>query len=253
MRSIRSFLNLDTPDLAKIWHLHHRAYGSKSDCTVVAWDHAVLAKPFFRNEQLLMAEDSSEGMVGFAHWGKNPEAQCVGKDVGILHRLCVRPGEDEDAIASELIEASLQAMKLEGHDRCVGIGAFDDSIFYIGVADGDGYLARPWAWRLVAERGLWALRSVDVSACVQNQADGRAAAYDLDPGGFRSWCGVLDRSHEPLCGRIGLVQRRSADRAVDLFDIGMFAAFADRAQADGSGRDRSEHSSACADLAAIGI
>jgi predicted N-acetyltransferase YhbS len=121
VRSIRSFLNLDTPALAKIWHLHHQAYRSKSDCTVVAWDHAVLAKPFFRNEQLLIAEDSSEEIVGFAHWGKNPEAQRVGKGVGILHRLCVRPGEDEDAIASELIEASLQAMMLEGHERCVGI------------------------------------------------------------------------------------------------------------------------------------
>lgn len=140
MRSIRSFLNLDTPALAKIWHLHHQAYRSKSDCTVVAWDHAVLAKPFFRNEQLLMAEDSLEGIVGFAHWGTNPEAQRVGKGVGILHRLCVRPGEDEDAIASDLIEASLQAMTLEGQKRCVGIGAFDDSIYYIGVAEGDGFL-----------------------------------------------------------------------------------------------------------------
>jgi len=140
VRSIRSFLNIDTPSLAKIWFLHHQAYRSKSDCTVVAWDHAVLAKPFFRNDEFLIAEDSQEGIVGFAHFGRNPEAVGVGKDAGILHRICVRPGEDEDAIAHELIAACLERMRGDCLPRCVGIGAYHDSIFYIGVAEGDGFL-----------------------------------------------------------------------------------------------------------------
>jgi hypothetical protein len=140
VRSIRSFLNVDTPSLAKIWFSHHHAYSSRSDCTVVAWDLGVLAKPFFRSDELLVAEDPKEGIVGFIHFGRNPEARSLGKDAGILHRLCVRPGEDEDAIASELLSQGLQRMANESLKRCVGLGAFHDSIFYIGIAEGDGFL-----------------------------------------------------------------------------------------------------------------
>lgn len=140
MRSIRSFLNVDTPSLAKIWYLHHQAYSSKSDCTVVSWDLGVLAKPFFRSDELLVAVDPHEGLIGFIHFGRNPEASSLGKDSGIVHRLCVRPGEDEDAIASELLSEGLQCMAKESLKRCVGLGAFHDSIFYIGIAEGDGFL-----------------------------------------------------------------------------------------------------------------
>lgn len=140
MRSIRSFLNVDTPSLAKIWCLHHQAYCSKSDCTVVAWDLGILAKPFFRSDEFLVAQDSQEGLVGFIHFGRNPEAHSIGKDSGIVHRLCVRPGADEDAIASELLTECLQWMAKERLVRCVGLGAFHDSVFYIGIAEGDGFL-----------------------------------------------------------------------------------------------------------------
>lgn len=140
MRSIRSFLNVDTPALAKIWHLHQQAYKSKSDCTVAAWDHAVLAKPFFRNDQLLVAVDSQEGVVGFIHYGRNPQARSLGKDVGILHRLCVRPGEDQDAVAAELIAETFSNLVKDDLNRCVGTGAFHDSIYYIAIAEGDGFL-----------------------------------------------------------------------------------------------------------------
>ena len=140
MWSIRSFLNVDTPLLAKIWHLHHAAYGSKSDCTVMAWDQAVLAKPYFHNDDLLIAEDPDEGVVGFLHMGSNPEAGSIGKEAGIVHRLCVRPGQDEDAIAKDLLSQCNRRMGTIGLDRCIGLGAFHDSIFYIGIAEGDGFL-----------------------------------------------------------------------------------------------------------------
>jgi len=139
-RSIRSFLNVDTPALAKIWHLHHQAYGSKSDCTVVGWDHGVLAKPFFSNDDLLVAQDPQEGLVGFIHIGRNLESRSIGVGHGILHRLCVRPGPDEDLIADELIRVGLDKLARMGLSKCVGIGAFHDSVFYIGISEGDGFL-----------------------------------------------------------------------------------------------------------------
>ena len=139
-RSVRSFLNVDTPALAKIWHLHHQAYRSKSDCTVVGWDHGVLAKPFFSNDDLIVAEDPQEGLVGFIHVGCNLESRSIGVGRGILHRLCVRPGPDEDLIADELIRAGLEKLACAGLNEFVGVGAFHDSVFYIGIAEGDGFL-----------------------------------------------------------------------------------------------------------------
>jgi hypothetical protein len=163
VRSIRSFLNVDTPALAKIWHQHHQAFRSKSDCTVASWDQAVLAKPYFRSEQLLIAEDSTQGVVGFVHFGMNPHAKSFGKDSGIIHRLCVRPGEDEDAIAEDLLTESFRNLTSSSVGRCVGIGAFHDSIFYIGVAEGDGFLGvnanDPRLLRWMKNRGFLEVRS----------------------------------------------------------------------------------------------
>jgi hypothetical protein len=140
VRSIRSFLNVDTPALAKIWHLHHQEYRSKSDCTVSSWDQAILAKPYFRSEDLLIAEDTEQGIVGFIHFGTNPHANSLGKDNLIVHQLCVRPGQDEDAIAEDLLTESFRSVSTSSIHRCIGVGAFHDSIFYIGVAEGDGFM-----------------------------------------------------------------------------------------------------------------
>lgn len=139
-RSIRSFLNVDTPALAKIWHLHHQAYRSKSDCTVAGWDHGVFAKPYFSNQDLLIAEDPQEGPVGFIHVGVNPEARSLGVASAIVHKLCVRPGPDEAEIAEELVRSGIESLSLSTLSRCIGTGAFHDSIFYIGIAEGDGFL-----------------------------------------------------------------------------------------------------------------
>jgi hypothetical protein len=130
---------------------------------VASWDQAVLAKPYFRSEQLLIAEDSTQGVVGFVHFGMNPHAKSFGKDSGIIHRLCVRPGEDEDAIAEDLLTESFRNLTSSSVGRCVGIGAFHDSIFYIGVAEGDGFLGvnanDPRLLRWMKNRGFLEVRS----------------------------------------------------------------------------------------------
>jgi hypothetical protein len=122
-----------------------------------------LAKPYFRSEQLLIAEDSTQGVVGFVHFGMNPHAKSFGKDSGIIHRLCVRPGEDEDAIAEDLLTESFRNLTPSSVGRCVGIGAFHDSIFYIGVAEGDGFLGvnanDPRLLRWMKNRGFLEVRS----------------------------------------------------------------------------------------------
>lgn len=141
VRSIRPFQNTDTLSLSKIWEAHHKAYGSKSQCLPFVFDQCVLSKPYFRYSELQLAIDEVSGEAsGWIHFGRNPEAKGIGHDSLIIHRLCVVPGDDESLIASQLLEVAMREGRSNEQTHCCGLGAFDESIYYHGVAEGDGLL-----------------------------------------------------------------------------------------------------------------
>lgn len=141
MWSIRPYQNTDTLRLSKIWEAHHRAYGSGELCTPLVLDQCVLSKPYFRYEDLQVAEETGSGECkGWIHFGINPQARGLGVGHGIVHRLCVAPGPDESEVAAELLLTARKIFQAQGVTQICGLGAFTDSLFYQGISDGDGML-----------------------------------------------------------------------------------------------------------------
>lgn len=143
---IRSFLNTDTPHLSKLWLEHHSVY-SKSTCSVSVWDQCVLSKPYFDRDGLLVAVDAVGLPVGFVHFGfsGNPQGTRLSDTAAILHKICVSPGKDEDAIAEALMHQALKTLKTQGASNCTALGNTERNAFYLGVGEGDhlmGVVAR---------------------------------------------------------------------------------------------------------------
>ncbi len=139
---IRSFLNTDTPSLAKIWAEHHAASGSASRCSVNLWDQCILSKVYFRPENLVLALDANDQAVGVIHFGSgmSDDGGSQAGPTGMIHLLCIAPHADEDSIAAALIEHAVTAIRSTGLNRCLAIGAPDTSLFYLGIADGDNLM-----------------------------------------------------------------------------------------------------------------
>lgn len=137
--SIRSFLNTDTPSLAHIWSDHHSAYGSSSRCNASLWDQCILSKAYFSPDQLLLAMDGSGEVHGLIHFGPalDNDGENLSGDTGMIHRLCIRPHIDEDAIAKLLLEQAHRHLMSVGLTQCLAVGALESSSFYLGIAEGD--------------------------------------------------------------------------------------------------------------------
>ena len=140
--TIRSFLNTDTPALAQLWHDHHAAFHSKSVCPISVWDQCVLSKPFFNSNELLLAINAAKVAIGFVHFGfsSNTDGSRASDSSAILHKICVTPHADEDAIAGALIERALS--HLQGLDamHCTALGTTESNAFYLGVGEGDNLM-----------------------------------------------------------------------------------------------------------------
>ena len=145
--TIRSFLNTDTPFLAKLWNDHHIAFLSKSVCPISVWDQCVLGKPFFQSSGLVLATNQECIPVGFIHFGfaSNQDGSGASLTAAMVHKICIAPSEDEDAIAMALIEHALGAMREKNAITCTALGTTEWNAFYLGVGEGDnlmGVIAR---------------------------------------------------------------------------------------------------------------
>ena len=140
--TIRSFLNTDTPFLAKLWNDHHIAFHSKSVCPISVWDQCVLGKPFFQNSGLVLATNRECIPVGFIHFGfaSNQDGSDSSLTDAMVHKICIAPNEDEDAIAKALFEHALGAMREKNAATCSALGTTELNAFYLGVGDGDNLM-----------------------------------------------------------------------------------------------------------------
>ena len=137
--TIRSFLNTDTPYLAKLWHHHHTAFNSKSACPISVWDQCILSKPFFKCDGLMLVTNQVSVPVGFIHFGfaSNADGSDASDSVAIVHKICVAPSEDEDAIAKVLIDYALIQLRKQNAKTCSALGTTALNAFYLGVGEGD--------------------------------------------------------------------------------------------------------------------
>ena len=139
---IRSFLNTDTPFLAKLWHDHHLAFHSKSACPVSVWDQCVLSKPFFHSNELQLAINAAGIPVGFVHFGfsSNDDGTGISGSEAIVHKICVAPQADEDAIAAALLDRAVSELRARGAVHCNALGTTEANAFYLGVGEGDNLM-----------------------------------------------------------------------------------------------------------------
>ena len=164
---IRSFLNTDTPHLSKFWQEHHSAVHSHSVCSISVWDQCILSKPYFDRDSLLVSVDEHNKPVGFAHFGfaGNLQGTRMSDSLAILHKICVAPSKDEDAIAQSLIQSSLEKLKEHGATNCTALGNSERNAFYLGVGDGDnlmGVVARDVrTQRWLAQSGFVSIRPTE--------------------------------------------------------------------------------------------
>lgn len=140
--SLRPYLNTDTPALSKIWLAHHQAVLSNSQCPVNVWDQCVLSKSYFEARQLVVACDDKNTIVGFVHFGPalDPSEQYLSDTVGMIHRCCVEPGINDGAIASQLLSCAISSLRQDGFETCIAYGTSVESLFYLGVAEGDNLM-----------------------------------------------------------------------------------------------------------------
>ncbi len=140
--TIRSFLNTDTPFLAKLWHDHHAAFHSQSACPISVWDQCILSKPFFQSSGLVLASNSDRVPVGFIHFGfaSNADGSDASDSSAIVHKICIAPNINEDAIAKTLIEHAVESLRAKNATNCTALGTKELNAFYLGVGEGDNLM-----------------------------------------------------------------------------------------------------------------
>lgn len=140
--TIRSFLNTDTPYLARLWHEHHAVFHSRSACPISVWDQCILSKPFFHANEFAIAMDLSKKPVGFIHFGfsGNDDGSDASRTDAIVHKICIAPHTDEDTIATLLIEYGLHQLRESNATNCTALGSTEANAFYLGVGEGDNLM-----------------------------------------------------------------------------------------------------------------
>lgn len=120
------------------------------ECKPAVWDACIFSKAYFRADELLLAVSETGEAIGFIHFGMIPtrsdaaqgtenatESTAGQTSVGVIHRLCVNPLPNEEPIAESLIQQAVARLKAAGATVCQGLGGGEDSVFYLGIAEGD--------------------------------------------------------------------------------------------------------------------
>ena len=141
MIEYRSFLNTDPPLLVEIWRKQASIRGQIEAITHSNFDTLIFSKPYFESAGLILAVDVSDGQsvpLGFVHAGFPPTADLSDLDttVGIICQLKIVPGNDAQAIASELLKRACEYLKSRGAQRVHAGCKFPYAPFYLGLYGG---------------------------------------------------------------------------------------------------------------------
>ncbi len=142
MIQYRAFLNNDTPLLVDVWQSEPPQRALAQPVTAAMLEQFVFSKLYFDRHGLIVAEevaaDDTRRVVGFAHAGFGPDAEAtwIGHDVGVVSMLMVRPRDDEDRIARELLERCEQFLQAGGAPQIYAGGCYPHSPYYVGLYGG---------------------------------------------------------------------------------------------------------------------
>lgn len=139
--NIRTFRNTDCPGISKAWNSHYEHFGSSIKINSQRLELFALAKPYFDETKLLVAERENE-IVGFLHSGplSSPDLTDARWDSRSIAALCVKQDEDEDRVAALLLATFLQNSASEGVTECVFKPTLPDCAFYLGLGPADSMI-----------------------------------------------------------------------------------------------------------------
>ena len=133
---VRSFCNTDIPSLCSVWNEH---YGELAPpLNGLRLEFFSLAKPYFDNSQVLVAEEESN-IVGFLHYGPtsdNSGNEACDTSVAIF-ALCVLKLPNEDEVAAALLRSFQQEVERQQIATCRFRPSLPDCAFYLGLGPAD--------------------------------------------------------------------------------------------------------------------
>ena len=90
----------------------------------------------------MLATNQGGVPVGFIHFGfaSNADGSDASDSMAILHKICIAPCEDEDAIAKVLIDYALIQLEKQNAKACSALGTTALNAFYLGVGEGDNLM-----------------------------------------------------------------------------------------------------------------
>ena len=106
--------------MARIWNAQPASKQLAQPLSVAAFEHFVLAKPFFDRHGLLMAEQDGR-VFGFAHAGFGPTASKSGLDtqVGAMCQVLIDPEHHSDQAFDGLLNAAENHLTSRGAKKIV--------------------------------------------------------------------------------------------------------------------------------------
>ncbi len=136
--SIRTFRNTDVEAICRVWNLHFGSWGQNCQIAPLHLELGCLAKPYFDQTHLILAEIDSQ-VVGFAHVAALPdeslEQSTLGK-IGIS-ALCVVPHPEETEIAKALLQRCDDVASTLGARECCVKPMLPNTAFYLGLGPAD--------------------------------------------------------------------------------------------------------------------
>lgn len=137
MIRFRPFRNTDPPALVALWQSQPPTRGRFPRVTAQLLEHLVFSKIYFDAAGLLVAQQD-EQLCGMAHagFGPAPDGQSLSVQRGATAMLMVRPREDEQAIALELLHYSEKYLEHRGAEEIFGGAHGGLAPFYLGLYGG---------------------------------------------------------------------------------------------------------------------
>jgi ribosomal protein S18 acetylase RimI-like enzyme len=137
MLTFRGFRNTDTPLLTALWRSRAGQPHLMQPVTYDLFEQLIFSKLYFDYPGLIFAfrDDEAVGCV-HAGFGPDPAGNRVAYDAGVTNLVLVRPGDDEDEVASGLLDQSEAYLSNRGAKILYGGGFRPYNPFYLGLYGG---------------------------------------------------------------------------------------------------------------------
>lgn len=135
---IRTFRNTDVSAICAVWNAHYGLDDSAGRIDALRLEIFGLAKPYFDDRNLLIAEQDGE-VVGFLHCGptaNETQTDLHPSSIGISS-FCVKPQDDDDSVAAALLEHLLNSAAEQQKTECFFKPILPNCAFYLGVGPAD--------------------------------------------------------------------------------------------------------------------